>query len=152
MCVDNCIFSLFPVCLGHLQKARFKHCRARTCACALVSSRLILPWTGDHGLSCTSPCEHEMVMVFLSQPIWVNVVSPLSGSLRCILFPRVPPLDRLELTGVNVQKCTHKWHSWVLICTLLVYEEQRSSCAALAPKHPRSSYPLIMMSFHCAIK
>lgn len=142
-----CVFRWFK----KKQNNRIKH--SHGCACArahaLVSSRLILPWTGDHGLSCTSPCEHEKVMVFLSQPIWVNVVSPSQVPSDAFYFP-----ECLLWTDWSWQALTFRnvpingiHGCWYALCWYM-----KSSAAAVHRWHLNPSSLLIMMSFHCAVK
>lgn len=117
--------------------------------CALVSSRLILPWTGDHRLSCTLLCEHEKVMVFLSQPIWVNVVSPSQVPSDAFYFPKC-----LLWTDWSWQALTFRnvpingiHGCWYALCW-----DMKSSAAAVHRWHLNPSSLLIMMSFHCTVK
>ena len=66
------------------------------CACVCkcvrithVSSRWILPGTGDHELSCPSPCEHEKVMVFCHSLSGLTLCPPL----------RFPPMHFISLSA-----------------------------------------------------
>lgn len=100
-------------------------------------------------LSCTSPCEHEKVMVFLSQPIWVNVVSPSQVPSDAFYFP-----ECLLWTDWSWQALTFRnvpingiHGCWYALCWYM-----KSSAAAVHRWHLDPSSLLIMMSFICAVK